>query len=135
MPLFQATVKALVSGDTLVLTNAKGQERLLSLAYVSAPRLRREGDEVGVSILAARSILIKISSLLRFNPESTYESCYLERLSSSKSFTLYQARIENMVESEYRMAPSCPMLQSPKVGSRCGRKQARRKSLKRASHT
>lgn len=28
-----------------MLTNPKGQERILSLAYVSAPRLRREGDE------------------------------------------------------------------------------------------
>lgn len=47
MSLLQAKVKAVLSGDTLVLANAKGQERNLSLAYVSAPRLKREGDEVG----------------------------------------------------------------------------------------
>ncbi|KAK9466272.1 hypothetical protein V1512DRAFT_264255 [Lipomyces arxii] len=53
-PVFGAKVKAAVSGDTLVLTPIKppqpGQapsERVLSLAYLSAPRLRRnEGDEL-----------------------------------------------------------------------------------------
>jgi len=41
-----------LSGDTIVLIGkprADGKppnERILSLAYVSAPRLRREGDEV-----------------------------------------------------------------------------------------
>lgn len=44
----QAKVKSVLSGDTLVLVSVNNpeQERLLSLAYVSAPRLRREGDEV-----------------------------------------------------------------------------------------
>jgi staphylococcal nuclease domain-containing protein 1 len=48
MPL-EARVKSVLSGDTLVLVNITNrlQERTLSLAYVSAPRLRREGDEVG----------------------------------------------------------------------------------------
>lgn len=47
MPL-EARVKSVLSGDTLVLSHVsnRGQERTLSLAYVSAPRLRREGDEV-----------------------------------------------------------------------------------------
>ncbi|OJD19353.1 hypothetical protein AJ78_00715 [Emergomyces pasteurianus Ep9510] len=47
MPLLEARVKAILSGDTLVLTHVtnRSQERTLSLAYVSAPRLRREGDE------------------------------------------------------------------------------------------
>ncbi|KAK5073594.1 hypothetical protein LTR64_007268 [Lithohypha guttulata] len=45
MTTLSAKVKSVVSGDTLVLTNAKGQERTLSLAYISAPRLKREGDE------------------------------------------------------------------------------------------
>lgn len=47
MPISQAKVKSVLSGDTLVLTsvNNPGQERTLSLAFVSAPRLRREGDE------------------------------------------------------------------------------------------
>ncbi|OJD23863.1 hypothetical protein ACJ73_04781 [Blastomyces percursus] len=47
MSLLEARVKAILSGDTLVLTHVtnRSQERTLSLAYVSAPRLRREGDE------------------------------------------------------------------------------------------
>ncbi|PYH48768.1 putative transcription factor (Snd1/p100) [Aspergillus saccharolyticus JOP 1030-1] len=46
MPL-EARVKSVLSGDTVVLSHITnpGQERILSLAYVSAPRLRREGDE------------------------------------------------------------------------------------------
>jgi hypothetical protein len=52
MPL-EARVKSVLSGDTLVLSHVtnRGQERTLSLAYVSAPRLRREGDEVCYFIL------------------------------------------------------------------------------------
>lgn len=47
MPL-EARVKSVLSGDTVVLSHVTNpsQERILSLAYVSAPRLRREGDEV-----------------------------------------------------------------------------------------
>ena len=47
-PVQQAKVKSALSGDTLILTSvtASGQERTLSLAFVSAPRMRREGDEV-----------------------------------------------------------------------------------------
>lgn len=52
MPL-EARVKSVLSGDTVVLSHITnpGQERILSLAYVSAPRLRREGDEVSWSFL------------------------------------------------------------------------------------
>lgn len=48
MPINQAKVKSVLSGDTLILAsvNNPAQERTLSLAYVSAPRLKREGDEV-----------------------------------------------------------------------------------------
>ena len=48
MPINQAKVKSVLSGDTLILASVNNptQERTLSLAYVSAPRLRREGDEV-----------------------------------------------------------------------------------------
>ena len=44
----QAKVKAVISGDTIVLVslNKPTEEKTLSLAYVSAPRMRREGDEV-----------------------------------------------------------------------------------------
>ncbi|EEH33108.1 hypothetical protein PAAG_04161 [Paracoccidioides lutzii Pb01] len=47
MPLLEARVKSILSGDTLILTHVtnRSQERTLSLAYASAPRLRREGDE------------------------------------------------------------------------------------------
>ncbi|RMZ80515.1 hypothetical protein DV737_g2904, partial [Chaetothyriales sp. CBS 132003] len=45
MAALQATVKSVLSGDTVVLANQKGAERTLSLAYISAPRLKREGDE------------------------------------------------------------------------------------------
>jgi len=53
MQLLQAKVKSVSSGDTLILVNPNNTslERTLSLAYVSAPRLRREGDEVSRSRL------------------------------------------------------------------------------------
>ncbi|CUS08392.1 unnamed protein product [Tuber aestivum] len=42
-----ARVKSVLSGDTLILQSVKsaGLEKTLALAYVSAPRLKREGDE------------------------------------------------------------------------------------------
>ena len=46
MSQFQAKVKSVLSGDTLVLVNPRGLEKTFSLAYISAPRLKREGDEV-----------------------------------------------------------------------------------------
>ncbi|PWI70131.1 transcription factor [Purpureocillium lilacinum] len=44
---FIGNVKSVLSGDTLVLTspNNPAAERTLSLAYVTAPHLRRDGDE------------------------------------------------------------------------------------------
>ncbi|KAF1998950.1 hypothetical protein P154DRAFT_494301 [Amniculicola lignicola CBS 123094] len=47
MSLLEAKVKSVLSGDTVVLHNINNpkQERTLSLAFVTAPRLRREGDE------------------------------------------------------------------------------------------
>ncbi|KAL5118680.1 hypothetical protein ACEQ8H_003357 [Pleosporales sp. CAS-2024a] len=44
---FEAKVKSVLSGDTVILHNINNpkQERTLSLAFVAAPRLRREGDE------------------------------------------------------------------------------------------
>jgi hypothetical protein len=44
-------VKGVLSGDTVVLASAVNpkQERTLSLAFVSAPRLKRDGDEVCTS--------------------------------------------------------------------------------------
>jgi len=48
MSLLEAKVKSVLSGDTVILHNVNNpkQERTLSLAFVSAPRIRREGDEV-----------------------------------------------------------------------------------------
>ncbi|KAG6030538.1 hypothetical protein E4U41_007801 [Claviceps citrina] len=45
--VFVGNVKSVLSGDTLILTspNNPTAERSFSLAYVTAPRLRREGDE------------------------------------------------------------------------------------------
>lgn len=45
--VFIGNVKSVLSGDTLVLTspNNPAAERIFSLAYVSAPHLRRDGDE------------------------------------------------------------------------------------------
>ncbi|KAL8843349.1 MAG: hypothetical protein Q9170_000207 [Blastenia crenularia] len=49
MSVSQAKVKSVLSGDTLVLVsvNNPGQERLLSLAFVSAPRFQRDREEGG----------------------------------------------------------------------------------------
>jgi hypothetical protein len=48
MATMEAKVKSVLSGDTVILHNISNpkQERTLSLAYVMAPRMRREGDEV-----------------------------------------------------------------------------------------
>jgi len=47
MSTLEAKVKSVLSGDTVVLHNINNPkaERTLSLAFVTAPRLRREGDE------------------------------------------------------------------------------------------
>lgn len=51
MSVSQAKVKSVLSGDTLVLVavNNPSQERILSLAFVSAPRFQREKEEVSYS--------------------------------------------------------------------------------------
>lgn len=57
--LFHAKVKSVLSGDTLILTalNNPRSERTLSLAFVSAPRIRREGDEVSIYHGIKRTLL------------------------------------------------------------------------------
>lgn len=64
----QAKVKAVLSGDTVVLVsiNNPNEEKILSLAYVSAPRMRREGDEVSYveSEPCKESLVISFSSPL-----------------------------------------------------------------------
>lgn len=61
----EAKVKQVLSGDTLILHNVKNpsQERTLSLAFVSAPRLRREGDEVSRYESTPHIYLIKVVML------------------------------------------------------------------------
>lgn len=51
-PTLEARVKSVLSGDTVVLMHLQKptEERILSLAYVSAPRMRREHDEVSFGI-------------------------------------------------------------------------------------
>lgn len=59
----QAKVKSVLSGDTLVLTslNNPTSERTLSLAFVSSPRLRRDGDEVSrIFLISLRTILLRV---------------------------------------------------------------------------
>ena len=52
MSVLEAKVKSVLSGDTIILHNIQNtkQERTLSLAFVTAPRLKREGDEVRLYI-------------------------------------------------------------------------------------
>jgi hypothetical protein len=57
-----AKVKSVVSGDTLILKSTKsGAEKTLSLAYVSAPRLHREGDEVWNPPLCCSMLVLSFS--------------------------------------------------------------------------
>jgi hypothetical protein len=67
MSLLEAKVKSVLSGDTIILHNINNpkQERTLSLAFVTAPRLKREGDEVGSSSPLISTILTPpLSTLL-----------------------------------------------------------------------
>lgn len=69
MPL-EARVKSVLSGDTVVLShiNNPGQERILSLAYVSAPRLRREGDEVSSLLFVSSNTMSMRGTTVSFLP-------------------------------------------------------------------
>jgi hypothetical protein len=52
--LMEAKVKSVLSGDTIILQGLKSSsERILSLAFVSAPRLKREGDEVRYKFISS----------------------------------------------------------------------------------
>ena len=72
MPINQAKVKSVLSGDTLILAsvNNPAQERTLSLAYVSAPRLKREGDEVSQMAYMSRTVDESFTSRLHSTPET-----------------------------------------------------------------
>jgi hypothetical protein len=55
--VLSAKVKSIISGDTLVLSHPQDpkKERQLSLAFVTAPRLKKDGDEVCSSPLYVHS--------------------------------------------------------------------------------
>ncbi|KAK4929821.1 hypothetical protein LTR28_011717 [Elasticomyces elasticus] len=69
MAPMQAKVKSVLSGDTLVLQNKNdpAQERTLSLAFVSAPRIRKEGEEP--SAFQSRDFLRRlcVGKVVQFN--------------------------------------------------------------------
>lgn len=73
MPVQQAKVKSVLSGDTLVLTavNNPQNERTLSLAFVSAPRLRREGDEVWQEQFFSKHSLSRFHTMLHRQLDSS----------------------------------------------------------------
>lgn len=73
MIVSQAKVKSVLSGDTLILAsvNNPAQERTLSLAYVSAPRLKRDGDEVSQTQCLNTPDVEFFHSLLHSTPEIT----------------------------------------------------------------
>lgn len=73
------TVKSVLSGDTLILSNPKGTaERTLSLAYISAPRLKREGDEVSLVWTSIRPLEpdMHVHSSSLFSHASSFASCF-----------------------------------------------------------
>ena len=104
----QAKVKSVLSGDTLILTaiNNPRNERTLSLAYVSAPRMRRGDDEVcpAFTKLTASfpllSLLMSFFSALPSNHETSYDAFSSEKLSNFASSTQSpRGTIGNMARS------------------------------------
>lgn len=93
----QAKVKSVLSGDTLILTaiNNPRNERTLSLAYVSAPRMRRGDDEVRPAFYELTASLLPTSSLMYIssaspsNHETSYDAFLLGKSSNSASSTQY----------------------------------------------
>lgn len=71
MPLQQAKVKSVQSGDTLVLVSVNNprQERILSLAYTTGPRMRKEGDEVSSGLYS-----LPIYRIWRFDKALSFHS-------------------------------------------------------------
>lgn len=89
MSIQQAKVKSVLSGDTIILTavgNPKN-ERVFSLAYVSAPRLRRDGDEVRQLPKSKAAVSLTVVSHTPSNLVTLSAGCLLERLFNFVSFT------------------------------------------------
>ena len=90
----QGRVKSILSGDTVIVTNPKGLERTLSLAYISAPRLKREGDEV-CQMYTVRCCKLTFTGLCLSIPR-IYSRASLGKshpIQDSLRHTYYQARI------------------------------------------
>ena len=87
-----------LSGDTIVLVGKPRpdgkppNERILSLAYISAPSMKRDGDEVLEPFLfeSIHSNTYTNDSHLHLRRESTFENSSWAKKSNSPSPTLYQ---------------------------------------------
>jgi hypothetical protein len=92
------TVKSVLSGDTLILSNPKGTaEKTLSLAYISAPRLKREGDEVRTEEYDSSTQTNVSSHLLSSHASSSATSLSANLLAFSCN-TRFPQRNETMAE-------------------------------------
>lgn len=83
-----AKVKSVASGDSLLLRSpASGAEKILSLAYVSAPRLKRDGDEVTPPrniCFCAFSIIVVPQLIVPPSPTLSNLATFSANLSSAK---------------------------------------------------
>ncbi|KAL8738710.1 MAG: hypothetical protein Q9181_000532 [Wetmoreana brouardii] len=81
-PLNAAKVKNVLSGDTLVLTSTTepGTEKLLSLAFVSAPRFQRDNEEREIGNMLRQSIK---------QPFAFHSRDFLRRLTVGKVIQFY----------------------------------------------
>ena len=93
-----AHIWTVLSGDTIVLIGKPRpdgkppNERILSLAYISAPRMKRDGDEVPALLLveSIHSNTYTNDSRLHLRRESTFENSSWAKKSNSPSCTLCQ---------------------------------------------
>ena len=93
-----AHIWTVLSGDTIVLIGKPRpdgkppNERILSLAYISAPRMKRDGDEVPALLLveSIHSNTYTNDSRLHLQLESTFENSSWAKRFNSPSPTLYQ---------------------------------------------
>lgn len=132
MPL-EARVKSVLSGDTVVLSHITNpsQERVLSLAYVSAPRLRREGDEVSDYLCIFGFVVVEQMNRWPLHKLSTNKYSHLPSTpvnsfvnsSSAKSFSSMSCTLfppAQSVNTELSNSPAsmlpCPTLASRKDG-------------------
>ncbi len=139
MPVLQAKVKSVLSGDTLILTNPRGLERQLSLAYISAPRLKREGDEVCLTAFSglphASADFNATCSHSLSSHETSYENFWLESRLPLKPSTKYPPRSESMAKLTYRMVPNYQNSLSQRDGQKSGKMRAEKTPTRMQLHT